>query len=76
MAQYGPDGSLQKATVIDPEDRLLDEMILKKDGSATRETQLPDEMDQHGNWTRQTKWFADPKGTRPLAVTYRALTYY
>jgi hypothetical protein len=76
MAQYGPDGSLQKATVIAPEDRLLDEMTLKKNGSATRETQLPDEIDQHGNWTKQTKWYADPKGTRPLMVTYRALTYY
>ena len=76
VAHYGPDGSLQKATVIAPEDRLLDEMILKKDGPTTRETQLPDETDQHGNWTKQTKWSADPKGTRPLTATYRTLTYY
>lgn len=76
VAHYGPDGSLQKATVIAPEDRLLDEMILKKDGPTTRETQLPDATDEHGNWTKQTKWSADPKGTRPLTVTYRALTYY
>jgi hypothetical protein len=76
MAHYGPDGSLQKATVIAPEDRLLDEMILKNDKPTTRETQLPDETDQHGNWTKQTKWSADPKGTRRLTVTYRALTYY
>ena len=76
VAHYGPDGSLQKATVIAPEDRLLDEMILKKDGPTTRETQLPDTTDSHGNWTKQTKWSADTKGTRPLTVTYRALTYY
>jgi hypothetical protein len=76
MAHYGPDGSLQKATVIAPEDRLLDEMMFKKDGPTTRNTQLPDVIDQHGNWTRQTKWFADPSGTKPLKITYRALTYY
>jgi hypothetical protein len=76
VATYGPDGSLQKATVIAAEDRLLDEMILKKDGPTSRETQLPDTTDQHGNWTKQTKWSAEPKGTRPLTVTYRALTYY
>jgi hypothetical protein len=66
VAHYGPDGALQKATVIAPEDRLLDEMIVKNDKPTTRETQLPDETDQHGNWTKQTKWSADPKGTRPL----------
>ena len=76
VAHYGPDGALQKATVIAPEDRLLDEMILKNDKPTTRETQLPDDTDQHGNWTKQTKWSADPKVTRPLTVTYRALTYY
>lgn len=76
MAQYAADGSILKATVIAEEDRLLDEMTLKKDGSATRQTQLPDEVDQHGNWTKQTKWFANPNGTRPLTVTYRSLTYY
>lgn len=75
-AHYGPDGSLQKATVIDPGDRLLDEMNIANDGSKTRVTQLPDEIDQHGNWTKQTKWFADPNGTRPLWVMYRALTYH
>lgn len=76
VATYGPDGSLQKATVIAPEDRLLDEMIIKKDEPTGRQTQLPEATDQHGNWTRQTKWSAEAKGTRPLTVTYRALTYY
>ena len=75
-AQYGPDGLPRKATVIDQGDRLLDEMNIATDGSKTRVTQLPDEIDQHGNWTKQTKWFADPKGSRPLSVTYRALTYH
>ncbi len=76
MAHYGPDGLLQKATVIAPEDRLLDEMMFKQNGTTTRNTQLPDVIDQHGNWTRQTKWYADPNGARPLTSTYRALTYY
>lgn len=76
MAHFGPDGSLQKATVIATEDRLLDEMNFKMDVATTRHTQLPDEIDQHGNWTKQTKWFADPHGTKPLTITYRALTYY
>ena len=73
---YGPDGLPQKATVIDPGDRLLDQMNIGMDGSKTRVTQLPDEIDQHGNWTKRTTWFADPNGARPLAVTYRALTYH
>jgi antitoxin component YwqK of YwqJK toxin-antitoxin module len=75
-AQYGADGTVQKATVINSGDRLLDEMNIGNDGSKTRVTQLPDEIDQHGNWTKQTTWFADPKGARPLGVKYRALTYH
>ena len=76
MALYSADGTLQKATVIDSRDRLLDEMSFQQNGATTRQTQLPDLLDQHGNWTRQTKWFADPNGTRPLTISYRALTYY
>ena len=65
-----------KATVIAFEDRLLHEMIVKNAKPTTRETQLPDQIDQHKNWTKQTKWLADTGGTRPLTVTYRTLTYY
>lgn len=76
IAQYGPDGSLQKATAVSSEHRLVDEVMLAKDGSATRESQRPDVIDAHGNWTKQTKWLTDGKGTRPLKVTYRELSYY
>ena len=77
IVQYSPDGSLQKATAISGEHRLLDEVTLGKDGSAkTREAERPDQIDAHGNWTKQTKWLTDEKGTRPLKVTYREITYY
>lgn len=78
IAQYGADGSLQKATAISGEHRLSDEVTLGKDGAAkTREAERPDQIDAHGNWTKQTKWLTDEKGTvRPLKVTYREITYY
>jgi len=77
IAQYGADGSLQKVTAISGEHRLVvDEVIINNDQPATRESERPDELDEHGNWTKQTKWLTDAKGTRPLKVTYRALTYY
>ena len=76
IAQYGPDGSLQKATAASGEHRLLDEVILGKDGSTKREAERPDQIDARGNWTKTTKWLTDEKGTKPLKVTYRELTYY
>lgn len=76
IAQYAEDGSLQKTTVIFPEDRLADEMVLNKDGSTMRQWPHQDQLDEHGNWTRLTRWLSDAKGTRPLRVEYRALTYY
>lgn len=77
IAQYSADGSLLKATAISGEHRLSDEVTLGKDGSAkTREAERPDQIDAHGNWTKQTKWLTDEKGTRPLKITYRELTYY
>jgi hypothetical protein len=76
IAQYGPDGSLQKAIAASGEHRLLDEVTLGKDGSTRREAERPDQIDAHGNWTKQTKWLTDAKGTRPLKVTYREITYY
>lgn len=75
ISHYGPDGSFQKATMIS-RDRLLDEVMLNQDGSTKRESQVPDEVDAYENWTKQTKWLTDSKGTRPLKITYRQITYY
>jgi hypothetical protein len=76
IAHYNADGSLQKVTTISDQGRLLDELNLNKTEAPTRESQIPDQIDAHGNWTRQVKWFVDANGSRPLKVTYRAITYY
>lgn len=76
VEQYGPDGSLQKITTISVEHRLADEVVLNKDGSRKKESNAPDQLDAHGNWTKLTKWQTDSQGTRPLTVAYRMLTYY
>ena len=73
---YGPDGSLQKTATISVEHRLVDEVVLNKDGSRTKESNAPDQLDAQGNWTKLTKWQTDSQGTRPLTVAYRTLTYY
>jgi len=76
LEQYGPDGSLQKTGTISVENRLVDEVVLNKDGSAKKESNAPDQLDAHGNWTKMTRWQTDSQGTRPLTVGYRTLTYY
>lgn len=76
VEQYGPDGSLQKTGTISVEHRLLDEVVLNKDGSRKKESNAPDQIDAHGNWTKLTRWQTDSQGTRPLSVAYRTLTYY
>lgn len=76
VEQYGPDGSLQKTTTISVEHRLADEVVLNRDGSRKKESNAPDQLDAHGNWTKLTKWQTDSQGTRPLTVAYRTLTYY
>jgi antitoxin component YwqK of YwqJK toxin-antitoxin module len=76
IEQYGPDGSLQKTGMISTENRLVDEVVLNKDGSTKKESNAPDQLDAHGNWTKLTKWQTDSQGTRPLSVAYRTLTYY
>jgi len=76
VEQYGPDGSLQKTGTISVEHRLVDEVVLNKDGSRKKESNAPDQLDAHGNWTKLTKWQTDSEGTRPLSVAYRKLTYY
>ena len=76
LEQYGPDGSLQKTATISLEHRLIDEVVLNKDGSTKKESNAPDQVDAHGNWTKLTRWQTDSQGTRPLSVAYRTLTYY
>lgn len=76
VEQYGPDGSLQKTATISVEHRLVDEVVLNKDGSREKESNTPDQIDAHGNWTKVTKLQTDSQGTRPLSVAYRTLTYY
>ena len=76
IAHYNEDGSVQKFTTISDQGRLLDELNLNQKTSPTRESQIPDQIDAQGNWTKQTKWLVDASGTRPLHVTYRAITYY
>ena len=76
VEEYGPDGSLQKTGTISSDTRLLDEVVLNKDGSRKKESMAPDQVDAHGNWTKLTKWQTDSQGTRPLSVAYRTLTYY
>lgn len=76
IEQYGADGSLQKTTTLARENHLVDEVILNKDGSTLRASQLADEVDALGNWTKLMKWQTDAKGTRPVSVIYRAITYY
>lgn len=76
VEQYGADGSLEKTGTISVEHRLLDQVVLNKDGSRKRESNAPDQLDAHGNWTKLTRWQTDSEGTRPLTVAYRTLTYY
>jgi len=76
VEQYGPDGSLQKTATISAEHRLVDEVVLNTDGSRKKESNAPDQLDAHGNWTKLTRWQTDSQGTRPLTVSYRTLTYY
>lgn len=76
IAHYNADGSLQKFTTISDQGRLLDELNLKPADSPSRQSQIPDDVDTHGNWTRQTQWLTDARTTRPLKTTYRTITYY
>ena len=76
LEQYGADGSLQKTATISVEHRLVDEVVLNTDGSRKRESNTPDQLDAHGNWTKLTRWQTDSRGSRPLTVVYRTLTYY
>jgi hypothetical protein len=76
VAHYNTDGSLTRFTTISNPDRLLDELTINQKEPSKRESQIPDLVDSHGNWIKQTKWSTDANGTRPLTTTYRAITYY
>lgn len=76
LETYSPDGSLQKTGTISVENRLVDEVVLNKDGTRRKESNAPDQLDAHGNWTKMTRWQTDAQGTRPLSVAYRTLAYY
>lgn len=76
VAYYNADGSLKKFTTISSPDRLLDELTIGEKEPSKRESQIPDQTDAHGNWTKQTRWSTDTNGTKPLVVTYRTITYY
>jgi antitoxin component YwqK of YwqJK toxin-antitoxin module len=76
ISEYAKDGTLIKTTTISTEGRLLDEVSVGPGGPSKREAQLPDQFDSHENWIVQTKWHADAKGSRPLKISYRTITYY
>ena len=76
FATYSGDGSLQKVAAVSSEHRLADEVTINNGEATTRVSDRPDQLDAHGNWTKETKWQTDSTGTRPLKVTYRILTYY
>ena len=76
IAHYKADGSLEKFTTISDQGRLLDELTVNQNEPSKRESQVPDDIDTRGNWTKQTKWSTDASGTRPLTATYRAISYY
>ena len=76
ISEYSKDGRLLKTTTIATDARLLDEVTVGPGGPQKREAQLPDQIDSHGNWTVLTKWHADAKGSKPLKISYRTITYY
>lgn len=76
ISEYAADGSLKKSTFITSTGRLPEETTYSPDGTTRKESQIPDELDTYGNWTKQTKWISDSQGTRPVKVTYRVITYY
>jgi len=76
ISEYAADGSLRKSTTISSQGRLPDSITVDPSGTRKRESQIPDQVDSHGNWTKQTKWMTDANGTRAVTVTYRTITYY
>lgn len=76
ITEYAADGSLKKSTTITSVGRLPEELTYIPDGNTRKESQIPDQIDHHGNWIKQTRWVSDDQGTRPVKVTYRIITYY
>lgn len=76
VTEFGPDGSLKKTIEISQPDRLPSESVHNADGTVSKESPVPDELDSHGNWTRGTRWVSDAQGSRPTKIAYRTLTYF
>src|SRR4030095_12547149 len=76
ISEYAEDGSLRRSTSFSNQGRLPDSIMVDANGSRKRESQIPDQIDSHGNWVKQTQWLTDANGTRAVTVTYRTLNYY
>ena len=76
ITEYNADGSLKKSTFLSSAGRLPEQLTYNPDGTTRKDSQIPDEIDAHGNWIKQTKWVSDSQGTSPVKVTYRVITYY
>lgn len=76
ITEYAADGSLRTSTILSNTGRLPDKVRYNPDGTTSKESQMLDEVDSHGNWIKSTKWVSDSQGTRPVTVSYRIITYY
>jgi hypothetical protein len=76
IREYDKNGAFTKSMQVGDVGRLLDESTYQPDGTATRTVEIPNEIDSHGNWLKQTKWVSDMHGRKPISVTYRVITYY
>jgi hypothetical protein len=76
IREYDKEGAFTKSVQVGDVGHLLDEFAYRPDGTTARTVEIPDEIDSHGNWVKQTKWVSDASGRRPVSVTYRAITYY
>lgn len=76
ITEYASDDSLKKSTFLSSTGRPPEEVTYNPDGTTRKESQIPDQVDAHGNWIKQTKWVSDSQGTRSVKVTYRVITYY
>jgi YD repeat-containing protein len=76
ITDYATDGTLKKSTSLSTRGRLPTAVTYNADGTISKESQVPDVIDSHGNWTKQTKWVSNAQGTKVATVTYRMITYY
>jgi YD repeat-containing protein len=76
ITDYASDGALKKSTSLSTTGRLPTAVTYNADGTISKESQVPDVIDFHGNWTKQTKWVSNAQGTKVATVSYRIITYY